>query len=81
MPLVYENVTTDFSTLGIALAPTVVVADLLNDIPEILERKLEGMTILNPMEIVISSDNDFGIGDVPGATTRAYTIRLGAPLR
>jgi hypothetical protein len=54
---------------------------MLNDIPEILERKFEGMTILNAMEIVISSDNDFGSGDVPGATTKAWTIRLGAPLR
>lgn len=80
VPLVYENVNTDFAALGITLGQTAVVADLINDIPEIVERKLEGMTILNRNEIMISSDN-FGIGDVPGATTKAYTIRLNAPLR
>ena len=80
VPLVYEKLTTDFATLGITLGSTSVVADLINDLPQILERKLEGMTILNANEIVISSDNDFGIGDVPGATTKVYTIRLSAPL-
>jgi len=80
-PLVYEKVTTDFAALGITLGSTSVVADLLNDLPQILERKLEGLTILNANEITISSDNDFGIGDVLGATTKVYTIRLSAPLR
>ncbi len=81
IPLVYENAATDFSAIGITLASTSVVADLVNDLPEITERKLEGLTILNRNEIVISSDNDFGIGDVSGATTKVYTIRLSAPLR
>lgn len=81
VPLVYENVGTDFAALGISLAQTSLVADLINDVPEIMERKLEGMTILNRNEIVISSDNDFGIGDVAGATTKVYHIRLSAPLR
>ena len=81
VPLVYEKVTADFAALGITLGTTEVVADLLNDVPQILERKLEGITILNANEIVISSDNDFGIGDVLGATTKVYTIRLSAPIR
>jgi len=81
LPLVYEKVTTDFAALGITLGATSVVADLINNVPEILERKLEGMTILNANEIVISSDNDFGIGDVLGAQTKVYTIRLSAPVR
>jgi len=81
VPLVYEKVTTDFAALGITLGATTVVADLINDVPEILERKLEGLTILNANEVVISSDNDFGIGDVPGATTKVYTIRLSTPIR
>jgi hypothetical protein len=50
-------------------------------VPGTLERKLEGMTIVNPNEIVISSDNDFGIGDVLGAHTKVYTVRLNAPVR
>ncbi len=81
VPLVYEKVTTDFAALGITLAGTEMVADLINDLPEITERKLEGLTILNKNEIAISSDNDFGIGDVLGQLTKVYTIRLGAPLR
>ena len=81
VPLVYENVLTDFAALGITLAETEIVADLINDLPEITERKLEGLTILNRNEIVISSDNDFGLGDVLGELTKVYTIRLGAPLR
>lgn len=81
VPLVYEKVTTDFSALGITPASTRVVADLFHDLPETTEGKLEGMTILNDNEIVISTDNDFGVGDVPGATTHVYTILLGAPLR
>jgi hypothetical protein len=80
LPLVYENVSTDFSALGITLGSSTVVADLLNDLPQITERKLEGMTILNANEITITSDNDFGIGDVLGAMTKVYTIRLSAPL-
>ena len=79
-PLVYEKVTTDFGALGITLGSTSTVADLINDLPQILERKLEGLTILNANEITISSDNDFGIGDVLGAMTKVYTIRLSAPL-
>jgi len=81
VPLVYENVATDFTALGIRLGATSIVADLINDLPQITERKLEGLTILNNNEIAISSDNDFGIGDVLGATTHVYTIRLSAPLR
>lgn len=81
VPLVYEKVTTDFAALGITLGTTEIVADLINDLPQIKERKIEGMTILNANEIVISSDNDFGIGTVQGEATKVYTIRLGAPLR
>lgn len=81
LPLVYEKVTTDFAALGITLGNSEVVADLINEVPEIIERKLEGMTILNANEIEISSDNDFGIGDVLGAQTKLYTVRLKKPIR
>lgn len=81
VPLVYERVTTDFNALGIALGTSTVVADLIQDLPQIQERKLEGLTILNANEVVISSDNDFGIGDVLGAQTQIYTVRLKFPVR
>jgi hypothetical protein len=81
VPLVLENVNTDLSALGITPATTRVVLDLGLDFPQITEPKLEGLSILNANEISISSDNDFGIGSVPNAPTKVYTIRLSEPLR
>jgi hypothetical protein len=74
-------VNTDLSALGITPATTRVVLDLGLDFPQITEPKLEGLSILNANEISISSDNDFGIGSVPNAPTKVYTIRLSEPLR
>jgi alkaline phosphatase len=81
VPLVLENVNTDLSALGITPAATSVILDLGQDLPEITERKLEGMTILNANEISISNDNDFGIGANPNEVSKVYTIRLNTPLR
>ena len=81
VPLVYENVNTDFAALGITLAATTVVLDIGAEFPEITDRKLEGLSILNPMEISISNDNDFGIGADPNSVSKIYTIRLSTPLR
>jgi alkaline phosphatase len=39
--------------------------------------KLEGLTILNANEVAISNDNDFGIGEVPGAPSNITFLRLG----
>jgi hypothetical protein len=79
--LVLEDVNTDLSSLGITPASTQVVLDLGLEFPQITEPKLEGLSILNANEISISSDNDFGIGSVPNALTKVYTIRLSEPLR
>jgi len=81
VPLVLENVATDLAALGITPAATSVILDLGMDLPEITERKLEGMTILNANEISISNDNDFGIGANPNSVSTVWTIRLSAPLR
>ncbi len=81
VPLVLENVSTDFAALGITPAGTTVVLDIGAEFPEITDRKLEGLSILNSMEISISNDNDFGIGADPNSVSRVYTIRLSAPLR
>jgi alkaline phosphatase len=81
VPLVLEDVAANLTTLGITPAETTVVADLGNDLPEILDRKLEGLTILNANEVSISNDNDFGIGAIPGASSVVYQIRLPKPLR
>jgi len=79
VPLVLENVATDLAALGITPATTTVVLDLAT-LPEITERKLEGMSILNANEISMSNDNDFGIGTNPDSVSTVYTIRLSTPL-
>src|SRR5437867_3519675 len=79
VPLVLENVNTDLAALGIIPAATRVVLDIA-DLPEITERKLEGMALLNPSEILISNDNDFGIGANPNSVSTVWTIRLPVPL-
>lgn len=81
VPLVLENVATDLSALGITPAATTLVADFGQELPQITERKLEGLTILNDNEISISNDNDFGIGANPNSISTVYTIRLGTHLR
>jgi alkaline phosphatase len=81
VPLVLEDVNADLALLGITPAATSLILDMGVDLPEITERKLEGMTILNANEIAISSDNDFGIGLNPSAVSTVWTIRLSAPLR
>ena len=43
---------------------------------KITDFKLEGLAILNPNEVAISNDNDFGIGDFPGAISKVWVIRL-----
>jgi 3-phytase len=56
-----EAVTTDLAALGITPATSTVV--FTNEqTPEITDFKLEGLAILNPNEVAISNDNDFGIG-------------------
>jgi hypothetical protein len=70
-----ENVNTDFAALGVTLATSTVVFS--NDqTPEITDFKLEGLAILNANQVAISNDNDFGIGDFPGATSKMWVIRL-----
>jgi len=42
--------------------------------------KLEGLSILNANQVAISNDNDFGVGDVPGLTSRLTVLRLSEQL-
>jgi hypothetical protein len=80
VPLVLEDVSTDLSLLGIAPSPTRVILDINLELP-LTEFKLEGLGILNANNVAISNDNDFGIGDSPGRTSKVFTIRLSQPLR
>ena len=49
--------------------------------PEFDGEKLEGLAILNPNEVAIANDNDFGIGEIPnGRPSRIWIVRLPAPL-
>jgi alkaline phosphatase len=70
-----EAVTTDLAALGITPATSTVVFSN-EQTPEITDFKLEGLAILNPNMVAISNDNDFGIGDFPGATAKMWVIRL-----
>ena len=80
-PLVYENVATDLAALGITPATSQVVLDVNLELPTITDFKLEGLSILNANTVAISNDNDFGIGDAPGRSTRIWQILLSQPLR
>ena len=70
-----ENVNTDLAALGITPATSTVVFSN-EQTPEITDFKLEGLAILNANQVAISNDNDFGIGDFPGATPKLWVIRL-----
>lgn len=76
-----ENASADLSQLGVTPATSSVVLDVNAEIPTITDFKLEGLAILNNNDVSISNDNDFGIGDVPGRSTRMFTIRLSQSLR
>jgi alkaline phosphatase len=74
-----EDVATDFAALGITPATsTVVYAN--EQTPTLRDFKLEGLAILNSRTVAISNDNDFGIGDFPGAVSKVWVIRLGQKL-
>ncbi|HZJ17094.1 MAG TPA: esterase-like activity of phytase family protein [Chthoniobacteraceae bacterium] len=70
-----EAVNTDLAALGITPATSTVVFSN-EQTPEITDFKLEGLAILNSNKVAISNDNDFGIGDFPGAISKVWVIRL-----
>jgi len=70
-----EAVTTDLAALGITVATSTVVYSN-EQTPTITDFKLEGLAILTPRMVAISNDNDFGIGDFPGAISKMWFIRL-----
>lgn len=82
-PLVLEKVTTDLSLLDPPIVPATsqVVLDVNLELPSITDFKLEGLAILNDNTVSISNDNDFGIGDVPGRSSKIWQILLSQPLR
>ena len=47
-----------------------------DDAPQIAQ-DLEGLTLLSPTELLLATDNDFG---VEGAETRFYRLSFDAPL-
>ena len=82
-PLVLEKVTTDLSLLDPPIVPATsrVVLDVNAELPTITDFKLEGLSILNANTVSISNDNDFGIGDNPGRSSKVWQILLSQPLR
>jgi alkaline phosphatase len=81
IPPVLENGTTDLGLLGIVPASSRVVLDVNLELPTITDFKLEGLSILNDNDVALSNDNDFGIGDSPGRSSKVWQIRLSQPLR
>ncbi len=82
-PLVYENAATNLAALTPEVVPatTQVVLDVNAELPGIIDFKLEGLAILNDNTVSISNDNDFGIGDAPGRSSKIWQIRLSRQLR
>ena len=78
---ILDKVTTDLVALGIRPAVVRVVLDVNQELPAITDFKLEGLSILNNNDVAISNDNDFGIGDSPGRSSKVWQIRLREPLR
>lgn len=74
--LVPEDVNTDLAALGITPAATESVLYFNGELPEIMDYKLEGLSILNPNEVAISNDNDFGVTLDPEAKSQMWIIRL-----
>jgi len=81
LPLVLENVNTDLASLGITPATSLVVLDVNQELPTITDFKLEGLSIQNDNQVSMSNDNDFGIGDSPGRSSKVWEIRLNQSLR
>ena len=57
------------------------ILDVNLELPSITDFKLEGLSILNANTVSISNDNDFGIGDAPGRSSKVWQIRLSTQLR
>ena len=83
IPLVYENGATNLASLVPAVVPATsqIVLDVNAELPSITDYKLEGLSILNANTVSISNDNDFGIGDAPGRSSKIWQILLSQPLR
>jgi len=66
--------------MGITLAATTVIFDN-HDLRLIGEDKLEGLAIVGDREVVLASDNDFGMGDNrTGARAQLWRLRWPAAL-
>ena len=49
--------------------------------PEFEGEKLEGLAVLQPSEVALANDNDFGIGENPnGRPSRLWIVHLASPL-
>jgi alkaline phosphatase len=73
--------TADLASLGIAAARRQSVLDS-RDLPAIDARlKIEGLAIVNPMEVVLATDNDFGMnGAELTGPSRIWRVRLASAL-
>ncbi len=78
----FEDVNKGPESLGVVPASTrVIYQQFETDAVRLLPSgKLEGITILNANQVAISNDNDFGVGDVPGAPSTLTVLRLGDQL-
>jgi alkaline phosphatase len=74
--LLLEDVNTDLAALGITPAVSSTVLYFNEELPELTDYKLEGLSILNANEVAISNDNDFGVTMNPKAKSRMWIIHL-----
>jgi len=75
-----EDPSTDLAALKIAPARGRAIFST-REVPGITSDKLEGLAVLNPTEIALSNDNDFGIGEnETGEPSMVWIVRLSEPL-
>lgn len=80
--LTFENVQSNLATRNVQVAKVSTLLDLAT-IPAIHSSKLEGLAILEPDEIALANDNDFGIGEnSSGESSQVWVVRFaGQPFK
>ena len=80
LTLAIDAASAPLSKLGITPVAMTPVFDS-RDLPAFDEDNIEGLAVISDREVVVSDDNDFGIGDnLIGARARLFRLRWPAPL-
>lgn len=79
--LKFEQESDQLTTLSVTPAVTKVVFDSRDIMFSMDTDKIEGLSVLNNAVVLISNDNDFGVGDnTNDYPSKVWLVRLGKPL-